>query len=367
MCTQVIEPLKRPFTCTGYIPPYECEVCPTFQTNLLTRFREHLSEKHTQQDSHQLIYKCLQCDFTSYSKFLLIRHTLFTVSHSNLTKHYAFGVYQCKWCLYTTHWKNDVPMHVLTQHTKLAQVRASIYIEGKDFPKSRKRRSRRGRERRFRCTQCSYSALYNAELKSHILLKHTSEDQIQWLECEQCAAKFKLQAHLNRHAKVRHPNPEQVRWFDCDFCNYKCKQKYILNRHIKLNHVSEEEIRWFKCAVCPFKTKRKRDLVSHNLKKHGIAESGKYFQCPHCAFRGIHKFQFNVHLKTHSTEESDWFKCDYCEFKTIRKFSLKEHLLHRHTDPAKIEWCVCEGCGFKGKTKHALQKHVRRVCGKGKT
>ncbi|XP_044272321.1 zinc finger protein ZFAT-like isoform X2 [Tribolium madens] len=186
----------------------------------------------------------------------------------------------------------------------------------------------------FTCPHCPYSTGWKSNLGKHIVSRHTSSDQINWLQCPQCPYRGKTRDYLKCH--LIHVHSIAVKWYPCPQCPFKAKMKRLLDRHLILTHTDSEEIEWFQCEHCPFKAKFSYSLKQHIFSRH--------------------------------TDDSaiKWFQCDLCEFKAKRKRNLQLHQLHKHTNEREIKWFYCDSCDCKFKRKQSLRSHVATVHNKRK-
>ena len=256
------------FACTETIPSLECPRCPSFQTELLTHLLRHFKSNHAYRIIRikKLPYRCRMCDFSSHSRYLLIRHCLLESE-----------VQKCQLCDYKSKYKSLLSLHIFTNHVKLVH---------------RKKKSRSKKVRQVQCDHCPYRVRWKAELKYHILAKHTPANEIKWIYCNQCSSKFKLQKCLQQHVSNMHLR--EIAWSRCDYCAYKCKRKTELKRHILRRHTSENGVLMHECDKCLFRTKDKTSLNRHIALKHGL----QIKNLP-CEYFSKIKMSFLVSFETH--------------------------------------------------------------------
>nr|XP_008196557.1 PREDICTED: zinc finger protein 335 [Tribolium castaneum] len=181
----------------------------------------------------------------------------------------------------------------------------------------------------FTCSHCPYTTSWKSNLRKHIVSRHTSSDQIKWLQCSQCSYRGKTRDYLKCH--LIHVHNISVKWYNCPQCPFKAKIKRLLDRHLTLTHTDSEKIQWFQCEQCPYKARFSANLKQHKLSKHTDASA------------------------------INWFKCDLCDFKAKRKRNLRLHQLNKHTNEDKITWFCCNICEYKFKRKQALKAHLTKV------
>lgn len=162
----------------------------------------------------------------------------------------------------------DLKCHCGREFTNVSALKLhqlKIHIEGED-------------ERKFKCTECSYTAK----------LKKT------------------LSCHLKSHSKP----------FSCTKCDKKFSQNVYLKNHLRDHHVSADDL---KCCGKQFKTLRAKKI--HQFAVHENVTS-PVCKCEHCDASFSKWFSYKRHLKIyHQT-----FICDKCGETFDSKQSIKLHL-----------------------------------------
>lgn len=146
-------------------------------------------------------------------------------------------------------------------------------------------------------------------LKSHVQIKHSSENSYHCLKCDfQCANKAALRDHSREHQPVQ---PIQ-----CSKCSYSCSSKGALRVHERIH--SEE--RPFKCDFCNFASKQRSNLVIHRKKCHSDKpEKGGKGKTSGEAPKPVGS---RYHAKLDAARA---FCCDSCDASFVREDSLRSH------------------------------------------
>lgn len=146
-------------------------------------------------------------------------------------------------------------------------------------------------------------------LKSHIQIKHSTENSYHCLKCDfQCANKAALREHSREHQPVQ---PVQ-----CSKCSYSCSSKGALRVHERI-HSAE---RPFKCDFCNFASKQRSNLVIHRKKCHpDRPEKGSKGKNSGEAPKPIGP---RYHAKLDAARA---FCCDSCNASFVREDSLRSH------------------------------------------
>lgn len=156
-------------------------------------------------------------------------------------------------------------------------------------------------------------------LKSHIQIKHGTENSFQCAHCDfKCGNKTALRQHSREH--------EPIQPMQCSKCTYSCSSKGALKVHERIH--SEE--RPFKCDFCNFASKQRSNLVIHKKKCH----SDK----PEKGGKGGGKSGGSDSPKPVSSryraklDAARAFSCDSCDASFVREDSLRSHKKqHRDT------------------------------------
>ncbi|KAJ3640816.1 hypothetical protein Zmor_027355 [Zophobas morio] len=291
-------PLKKDFfDCSANIPSYQCSVC-SYETHFLTHYKNHTLQNAVEQN-----YKCPKCNFRTHSRYLVLRHNFF----------------QCK--------KN---------HGR-----------------------RLSKKVQLQCEYCPYTTICHSRLKTHVLFKHTPDEEVHWFQCDHCDRKFKMKGSLQKHVDVVHNKiSENIPFLRCKQCNFETQNKFYLKTHVLVKHTSETKIKWVKCQFCPAKFKTKKYLKGHVRYKH--LDTQKTFKCEQCDFEAKTKTNLKSHFVIKHTPDDSivWIYCDYCPAKFKYKARLRNHVRRRHTDLEMTSWFGCDLCEYKTPWKNCLQRHV---------
>lgn len=191
-----------------------------------------------------------------------------------------------------------------------------------------------------------------------------AEDQLEnnrrgELVCLTCLKKFSNIQNLRRHLRLhlqRDSNIAEVdsdcekisesdKRFQCDFCPEKFDNKSAFQIHEK-THSSQELI----CFVCEKKYQDRYSLRYH-LRTHGI---GQQIRCELCGKNFTKKSRLKSHIDTFH-ENVRKFQCSHCDKAFKAKVHLDHHLLqHSGEKPFK-----CSQCGDSFRHKLSLISHQR--------
>ena len=84
------------------------------------------------------------------------------------------------------------------------------------------------REKPQRCTECEFSSIRAAELKTHVMSMHTGEKPY---KCNQCNYSCAQSCHLQRHMRT-HSGEKP---FQCNQCSKAYTDKRNLTNHLKIH------------------------------------------------------------------------------------------------------------------------------------
>ncbi|XP_055373029.1 zinc finger protein 91-like [Condylostylus longicornis] len=198
-------------------------------------------------------------------------------------------------------------------------------------------------ERPYKCPHCDFAFGDNANLKTHIISKHTSGLNVK-CRYKGCEKTFKIKALRNRHESYVH---EDKRNYLCLTCGMSFKTSSKLNVHVKTKHMKYDD-RPFHCELCDKKFIFNRDFVNHTMVHTG--------EKPH--------------------------KCEFCSKAFRKKDSLTEHKRKNHYKNVikcgdiliskNIEFCFsCTICtntyeSLRDYQMHVLDEHVQEIFGEDK-
>lgn len=154
-------------------------------------------------------------------------------------------------------------------------------------------------------------------LKSHIQIKHGTENSLQCVHCDfKCSNKTTLRQHSREH------QPTQP--IQCSKCTYSCSSKGALKVHERIH--SEE--RPFKCDFCNFASKQRSNLVIHKKKCHSDkpekGSGGKGGRSGGKSGGGDSPKPVSSRYRA-KLDAARAFCCDSCDASFVREDSLRSH------------------------------------------
>ncbi|XP_046354670.2 zinc finger protein Xfin-like [Haliotis rufescens] len=181
-------------------------------------------------------------------------------------------------------------------------------------------------------------------------------------ECMICGKRFQylfiLESHLRAHSaeeidhtiKMFHCSNDEdsleisASWkpYACEECGYECCTSYELRTHT-LSHSTET----------PHKTFSSGSELETHFKEHSSMLGPIEFTCPICARTFKKKYNWQIHMKTH-TGERDYF-CHFCSRTFWRKYNWKIHM-KTHTGERAYS---CHYCPKSFITSSRLKFHMK--------
>jgi stress-induced morphogen len=218
------------------------------------------------------------------------------------------------------------------------------------------------RSKLFACDKCDYSSTKEANLREHVLDKHSnfSEEILKPHVCEVCGFRFKSSCHLIRHLKIHNRDVMKPYLFKCEYCNSSFTERYNLRVHIEIKH-KQKPFRYV-CNECKKGFHGKKDLELHSV-THQI--DPVIHQCSECDFKSKHVKSIKRHYKAKHCNDSQSitkrFKCDICDKKFENRAKLKRHY-YVHKDKS-LRPTACSECSYRCIEKSELKRHMEVVHG----
>ena len=145
----------------------------------------------------------------------------------------------------------------------------------------RRKMRERNKVKNFQCEICSVQFSYKAQLRDHIVRRHTRERAYQ---CKHCDKSYATKNLLSQHRMAVH---SQMR-FTCEECGKTFKLKHQLAQHL----VKHKGAECHKCHICSKEFKR-----PHTLRAHVLTHSGKQFKCKVCGKEFLYGWEQRKHLR----------------------------------------------------------------------
>ena len=143
-------------------------------------------------------------------------------------------MFECDKCPYTTVHRGRVIQHMKQVHEKF---------------------------RSHVCEECGYGAYNKADMRSHMIGVHKSEQKK--FKCNQCSYVSAYRTSVHRHKRSVHL---KVKKHACNDCGYAAFEKRDLEEHKQSKHIKGEKR--YKCIKCPYETHFRASLSTHVKIKH---------------------------------------------------------------------------------------------------
>ncbi|KAI5636819.1 zinc-finger double domain-containing protein [Phthorimaea operculella] len=255
----------------------------------------------------------------------------------------------------------------------------------------------------FFCTKCEFASRFLPTVSAHFKQAHRAPAPDNHT-CYKCDAVFRFLPTVSAHLKQAHraPAPDNHTCYKCDAvfssemamlshlelghgkptciqCGSSFRNVYHLRLHVQKVH----DKLMFPCPVCGKQFSCETSLKQHvkhvHEKKHLEQPQEPRFYCKQCDKFFLHKYSYNIHLKTNRAHAGDDLKfvCTECGMKFATEPRLRTHVERSHLHITKAS---CDICGQKCYNMVALRKHVKsrhtpkqeadrrhicNVCGKG--
>ena len=242
--------------------------------------------------------------------------------------------FKCDQCPYTAQHQCRIREHSLTAHSENRPWKCphpGCTYSGKinKFLVRHSRTHLDAKDRPYRCENegCEHGASTLADLKSHILARHTV-GRTRDFECPLCPSRF----YRRDHVKVHILTHVKEKSFECSQCNFRTYTNAKLQNHIRVVH---EKIQ-FKCSApgCTFSTCWSRCLKDHYRNIHSPDEADRHpFQCnfPSCHFRASYRYSLNQHVQSrHNSQRTKEMTCQLCGKSYYTQSGVNLHMRTLH-------------------------------------
>ncbi|KAK1173053.1 hypothetical protein AOXY_G3081 [Acipenser oxyrinchus oxyrinchus] len=323
----------------------ECEYC-----GKLFWYQVHY-DMHTRTHTHEHLYYCSQCSYSSITKNCLKRHVI--QKHSNI-------LLKCptEGCEYTTPDKYKLQAH-LKIHTELDKRSYVCPVCEKSFPEDRLIKSHiKNSHPEVSMNTISEILGRKVQLKG-LIGKRASK--CPYCDCYLMRNGSDLQRHIWAH--------EGVKPFKCSLCDYATRSKSNLKAHMNRHSTEKPHL----CDMCGKKFKSRSSLKSHKLQH---AADGRQFKCTVCDFTAVQKPQLLRHMEQHASFKP--FRCAHCHYSCNMSGSLKRHYNKKHPNeeyvnagvgPPAVDMLIQQGgvkcpvCNFVYGTKWEMNRHLKNKHG----
>lgn len=199
------------------------------------------------------------------------------------------------------------------------------------------------KKRGFSCSICEEEVFRNIdEFTRHFTSRHKKRRKSPTPVIKPKRPKPPIEVDIKRTPTT----PKKRLNLKCHICDFSCRNRLDLESHARTEHPNSDT---FKCDSCDFSTSEKKQLQSHVRYKHLLE-----FQCKLCEHRFAYKNHLEVHMATHSTENTEM--CHLCGkgFK-CRKY-LRKHLRFTHAEQNAY---LCGHCGRSFKHQSSYETHIK--------
>ncbi|XP_049884143.1 zinc finger protein 57-like [Pectinophora gossypiella] len=329
----------------------QCDVCKAY---FLTK--DNLS---THRSLHLNAFKCIQCNYISSMKRLMLRHAQ---THGDT-------VLQCDMCEAQLSSKSKLAYHKSVCHQEKPQCdccgkvfanKMTLKYHLKILPQNKENKHKE--KLYIPCKGCNKVFHSKKSYRAHVVIhdgltypcpicgklfqwkrnlarhtrNHRERDAGALHECRQCGKTFSSRDCYNNHMRLskRHV-PEHALGHECNYCGKKFATKWCMVDHIDWDHLKRIK---YQCSVCfkPFKTAK--IMVAHMNNIHG----------------GKKREVEGQHL------------CEICgkSYKTSKR--LKGHVWAMHTNRSTTKSFKCKLCPATFTWQTSIYKHTKMMHSAGK-
>ncbi|KAL7629920.1 UNVERIFIED_CONTAM: hypothetical protein RMT77_019961 [Armadillidium vulgare] len=295
--------------------------------------------------SKTTIFKSIVCPYTTIFVDKIIQHCVIHNKNKN---------YNCLYCNFTAKclflWKRHIFTHV---------------------------------DNHFECKICPFTNTSASTLKSHILLKHTTQVRpipysVSKLHkrssvcgstniCNICNFKTRDVDSYQKHVKI---HLKRISKDERELKKSKQKKQICKTKTIKSRKIAKKK---YRCKKCSFVTDILENMSNHIQTHNKSSETdegsaidsseGKLepesllsrtiLSCNSCSFKTTLKIVFLKHKQSHTTSPPGIFQCSECHFSTTKKKLLLSHLINH----AYKYLYRCTYCNFSSNNKATLRSH----------
>ena len=269
---------------------YKCAFCE-FISPLISRLKQHISDKH--RDSFK--YTCDKCGKGFLSKRLLHQHTQrihlvnvkpvsclkcdhTSISHREHVTHQKLHTpkTKCGLCNFVTWDKRCLQRHTKNKHDPNIILPHQCLTCKKGFSSmselAKHQRTHSG-FRPFKCTLCDYQSSDKFGLRKHVLRKHVlSNLEKKRYRCRLCKINFDAENEFNKHNENHHGFNKRIKKLTlrCKYCDYMFTKPQSLRKHEQNQHI---ERKLYKCRHCQKKFNTEQEKTEHEQPSESISST----------------------------------------------------------------------------------------------
>ncbi|XP_058798726.1 zinc finger protein 84-like isoform X3 [Phymastichus coffea] len=259
--------------------PYLCsEANCSYRTFNAKVLEWHVKQRHRRSPAAD--YYCDDCDFSTWTKALLLTHMKRNHTGAGLASG-DIGPLQCDCCDYTTRNKHVMKVHVIRKHT-----------EGFSHA----------------CELCGKKYKIKADLTNHVRFQHREQPII----CDVCGKTCRNSNLLYLHQKFAHYKPE----FECHICHRRMVSQANLDEHVFKQHEQRQDVI---CEQCGKTFTRQSRLKIHMRTHLGL----RPHTCQICGKSFARRNGLRQHLLIHTGQRP--YVCDICGKDFTQKTGLISH------------------------------------------